>query len=198
MLLYNIYDRVYTVNAKERCNFMIHNYKPMITAACLLAVFMTGCGKQSEQEKELEAFSKSMADFAIEIQNADEEIDEIDVENVNAAQDLLNILDNLEETFYELSETSVPSHYQGIEDLADEAYENMTNAVSFYHSAYESEPFSPEDAEIAFQYYSRAMTRVEYIGYVLTGNVPKNENVTVYEKSDDSQIVNKLLQSTHE
>ena len=51
---------------------MIHNYKPMITAACLLAVFMTGCGKQSEQEKELEAFSKSMAEFAIEIQNADE------------------------------------------------------------------------------------------------------------------------------
>lgn len=180
---------------KERYNFMIHNTKTTLIAACLLIIFTTGCGKQSAQEKELSEFSQSMAEFAIQIQNADEEINEIDIQNVNATQDLLNILDNLAETFYELSEASVPSHYQGIEDLADEAYENMANAVSFYHSAYETDPFSAEDAQIAFQYYTRAMTRVEYIGYVLTGNVPENENITVYEKSDDSQIVNKILQT---
>lgn len=195
MLLYNNYDKVYRVNMKERYNFMIHNAKTILFAACLLIIFTTGCGKQSTQEKELSEFSQSMAEFAIQIQNADEEINEIDIQNVNATQDLLNILDNLAETFYELSEAPVPAHYQGIEDLADEAYENMANAVSFYHSAYETVPFSTEDAQIAFQYYTRAMTRVEYIGYVLTGNVPENENITVYEKSDDSQIVNKILQT---
>lgn len=177
---------------------MIHNHKHVIAVACLLTIFATGCGKQSPQQKELEEFSQSMSDFAIQIQNANDEIDEIDVTNVNASEDLLKILDNLEQTFYDLSEASVPSHYQGIEDLADEAYENMTNAVSFYHSAYEAEPFNMDDAQIAYQYYTRAMTRVEYIGYVLTGNIPESDNVTVHEKADDNQLVNKILQTTDE
>lgn len=164
-----------------------------ILFTCILCLSLTGC-KNSPQQDELEAFANSMVNFSNEIISANEDLNSIDIENVNATDDFLKILDNLEETFKQLADTPIPDHYKGIDELADEAYSNMTNAVSFYHSAYGSENYNPDDADVAYQYYTRAMTRVEYIGYVLTGNIPENENINVHVESDDSQIVNKILQ----
>ena len=52
----------------------------------------------------------------------------------------------------------------------------MTNAVSYFHSAYEGEAFDEQDADVAYQYYTRAMVRIEYIGYVLVGEIPENDH----------------------
>ena len=102
-------------------------------------------------------FSSSISSFTASIQDANQQINELDVNDANASQELLSILDGLDEKFKELADLSVPEQYQSIETLADEASENMTNAVSYFHSAYEGEAFDEQDADVAYQYYTRAM-----------------------------------------
>lgn len=161
-------------------------------AAITVASCLTGCGKTAE-EKELADFSSSISDFTTAIQEADQKINNLDVTKEDSVKELLDILDNLDVEFKELAELSVPNQYESIETLADEASDNMSNAVSYFHTAYEADPFSEQDADVAYQYYTRAMTRVEYIGYVLSGEIPENEHVTVQEKTGDNKFIDKLL-----
>lgn len=163
-----------------------------IGAAGLLMLGLCACGSTAE-EKELADFSEAMSDFTESIEEADTKINELDTTKNESVDELLSLLDGLDAEFQELAELSVPEQYQSIEKLADEASENMSNAVSYFHTAYEAEEFDSDSADIAYQYYTRAMTRVEYIGYVLVGEIPENENVTVEEGTEDSRFIDKLL-----
>ncbi len=101
--------------------------------------------------------------------------------------------------FQELAELDAPSRYLSVEELADEASENMTLAVECYHSFFEADEYSQEYADTAYEYYSRAMKRVRYIGYLLAGGeIPEDENVTIYEEENDSNILQKWLSDDDE
>ena len=77
--------------------------------------------------------------------------------------------------------------------------ENMSLAVSCYHSFFEGETYSEEEASSAYMYYTRAMKRVKYIGYMLTGGeIPEEENVIIYEDTNDSNILHKWLSDDEE
>ena len=178
------------MNSKNKCKYII---RTLATILCL-----TACGHTNE-EKELADFSSSISDFTASIQDANQQINELDVNDANASQELLSILDGLDEKFKELADLSVPEQYQSIEKLADEASENMTNAVSYFHSAYEGEAFDEQDADVAYQYYTRAMVRIEYIGYVLVGEIPENDHVTVQEQElNDTRFIDKILDNDDE
>ena len=178
------------MNSKNKCKYIIGT---LTTILCL-----TACGHTNE-EKELADFSSSISDFTASIQDANQQINELDVNDANASQELLSILDGLDEKFKELADLSVPEQYQSIETLADEASKNMTNAVSYFHSAYEGEAFDEQDADVAYQYYTRAMVRIEYIGYVLVGEIPENDHVTVQEQElNDTRFIDKILDNNDE
>ena len=178
------------MNSKNKCKYIIGT---LTTVLCL-----TACGHTNE-EKELADFSSSISSFTASIQDANQQINELDVNDANASQELLSILDGLDEKFKELADLSVPEQYQSIEKLADEASENMTNAVSYFHSAYEGEAFDEQDADVAYQYYTRAMVRIEYIGYVLVGEIPENDHVTVQEQElNDTRFIDKILDNDDE
>lgn len=178
------------MNSKNKCKYIIGT---LTTVLCL-----TACGHTNE-EKELADFSSSISSFTASIQDANQQINELDVNDANASQELLSILDGLDEKFKELADLSVPEQYQSIETLADEASENMTNAVSYFHSAYEGEAFNEQDADVAYQYYTRAMVRIEYIGYVLVGEIPENDHVTVQEQElNDTRFIDKILDNDDE
>ena len=178
------------MNSKNNCKYIIGT---LTTVLCL-----TACGHTNE-EKELADFSSSISSFTASIQDANQQINELDVNDANASQELLSILDGLDEKFKELADLSVPEQYQSIETLADEASENMTNAVSYFHSAYEGEAFDEQDADVAYQYYTRAMVRIEYIGYVLVGEIPENDHVTVQEQElNDTRFIDKILDNIDE
>lgn len=163
----------------------------LVLGAYAISACLAGCG--NSEEKELARFSENISDFTSVVKNADQKINAIDVSSDNASAELLNILDELNEEFKDLSELDIPEQYSGIKSLADEASEYMSNAVTYYHSAYDSGTFNSQDADTAYQYYTRAMTRVEYIGYVLSGEIPENENVTVYEENGNNKIIDKLF-----
>lgn len=178
------------MNSKNKCKYIIGT---LTTVLCL-----TACGHTNE-EKELADFSSSISSFTASIQDANQQINELDVNDANASQELLSILDGLDEKFKELADLSVPEQYQSIETLADEASKNMTNAVSYFHSAYEGEAFDEQDADVAYQYYTRAMVRIEYIGYVLVGEIPKNDHVKVQEQElNDTRFIDKILDNNDE
>ena len=178
------------MNSKNKCKYIIGT---LTTVLCL-----TACGHTNE-EKELADFSSSISSFTASIQDANQQINELDVNDANASQELLSILDGLDEKFKELADLSVPEQYQSIETLADEASENMTNAVSYFHSAYEGEAFDEQDANVAYQYYTRAMVRIEYIGYVLVGEIPENDHVKVQEQElNDTRFIDKILDNNDE
>ena len=178
------------MNSKNKCKYIIGT---LTTVLCL-----TACGHTNE-EKELADFSSSISSFTASIQDANQQINELDVNDASASQELLSILDGLDEKFKELADLSVPEQYQSIETLADEASKNMTNAVSYFHSAYEGEAFDEQDADVAYQYYTRAMVRIEYIGYVLVGEIPENDHVTVQEQElNDTRFIDKILDNNDE
>lgn len=163
-------------------------------SACLF-----GCGSSSDAEKELADFSSKISDFTEYIKEVDTQINSLDVTDKASIDDLLAILDDMDEEFKKLAEIDAPQQYQDVENLADEASENMSLAVSCYHSFFENEAFSEEDAANAYEYYSRAMKRVKYIGYMLTGGeIPEDENVTIYEETNDSNILHKWLSDDKE
>ena len=178
------------MNSKNKCKYIIGT---LTTVLCL-----TACGHTNE-EKELADFSSSLSSFSASFQDANQQINELDVNDANASQELLSILDGLDEKFKELADLSVPEQYQSIDTLADEASENMTNAVSYFHSAYEGEAFDEQDADVAYQYYTRAMVRIEYIGYVLVGEIPENDHVKVQEQElNDTRFIDKILDNNDE
>lgn len=159
----------------------------------ILTLSLTGCSYKTEEEKALASFSNSISSFTNTISSIDMQMNELDVTDENACQDILMMLDNLDKEFQSLAELSVPEQYLSIEKLATDASDNMSIAVSYFHSAYEAVPFDAVDAEVAHQYYERAMTRIEYIGYVLTGDIPEDENVIIHVETSDDRIIDKFI-----
>lgn len=159
---------------------------------------MSGCNSKNNIEKELADFSASISSFTSIIKAADEQINAIDTSNPEAPKELLEILDGLDTEFKNLSDLSIPEQYKSIEALADEASANMTNAVSFYHDAYDTGIYDKEAADIAYEYYTRAMTRIQYIGYILVGEIPEGENITIQEEMIENKLLDRLLHDNEE
>lgn len=173
---------------------MLNRRCRLLWAALLGAVCFSGCGKTDDTEKELADFSASISDFADYIKDADEKINGLDVNKKESADELLAILDDMDIEFARFAELEVPDLYKGVGKLADEASEHMSLAVSYYHSAYEAENFDRDDADIAYQYYTYSMERIEYMGHILSGKeIPENDHVTIYEESNDSNILDRWL-----
>lgn len=172
--------------------------KKMLLAAALLgALSLSGCGNTSEEEKALAVFSSSVADFKDYIQEADEQINSLDVNKKESADELLEILDSMDTEFAEfarLSREHTPDQYESIPGLAEQASVDMTTAVSYYHTAYESEEFDQNYADAAYQHYMNSMEAVKCIGMLLKGEkIPENDHVTVQEISNDEHILDKWL-----
>ncbi len=165
----------------------------IIILISLLSLSLSGCEYKSDEEKALATFSNSISSFTDTVLSIDMQMNELDVTDENACTDFLMMLDNLDNEFQSLAELTIPEQYLSIEPLADEASENMSIAVSYFHSAYGSEEFNATDADIAHQYYERAMTRIEYIGYILTGEIPEDENVIIHEETADDRIIDKFI-----
>ena len=156
--------------------------------AATMSACLFGCGGASDDEKALADFSTKISGFTEYIKDADTQINSLDVSDKDSVDQLLAILDDMDEEFQKLAEIDAPMQYQDVENLADEASENMSLAVSCYHTAAD-----------AYEYYTRAMKRVKYIGYMLAGGeIPEEENVTIYEDTNDSNILHKWLSDDEE
>lgn len=158
---------------------------PILFSALLLTFSITGCGK-NESTNELSVYRASMETFCDNIVYLNDKINSLDGSDVSDVDKLLENLDTLNDQFSQMAELEVPDKFELVEDLADNASENMNMAVTYYHQAYESTPFSQNYADAAYQYYTRANQRLGYILQILHGEEIQDENIK-YVPGDEEE-----------
>lgn len=146
---------------------------------CLCSLFIAGCGK----DEALEEYKENMETFFNNIAEIDDNMNSIDVTQEGYVSEILGYLDTLDEEVAWMAELEVPEEFSAVESLADEASENMTQAVSYYHVAYEGEEYDENMEAAAHEYYDRANTIIQYIITILHGEIPEGEGVT-YTQED--------------
>lgn len=165
--------------------------KLLLCMLCML--FLTGCGK----DEALDAYQQDMETFFEHMAQFDENINAIDVSQEDYVAQLLSYLDALDAEVAWMAELEVPEQFSTVDNLADEASENMRQAVSYFHMAYEAEEFMPNYEEAAREYYKRANLRIQYIIMLLHGEIPEGENIT-YTEEDNSIFGGGYLNKTEE
>ncbi|MDE6204275.1 MAG: hypothetical protein K2G19_12465, partial [Lachnospiraceae bacterium] len=126
----------------------------------LLSGNVTGCGKK---DAELKNYKMNMNQFFENVRIFDASINAIDPNSETAVSDLLSLLDSMNTSFSQMASLEVPEGFPGVDVLADEASQYMSEAVSYYHQAYEGESFDAALEDTARQNYERANVRLQYI-----------------------------------
>lgn len=157
-----------------------------ISFISLTAFLLTGCGNNSATD-ELSTYQASMNTFCNNISYINDQINALDGTGESDVKDLLENLDTLEDQFLQMADLDVPDKFATIDNLADEASENMSMAVSYYHEAYEGESFNPNYADAAYEYYTRANIRLNYILQILHGEEITDENVKYISNQETSE-----------
>lgn len=139
---------------------------------------LTGCG----EDEAMDEYQVNMATFFNHISEYHNSMNEIDVNQEGYVTQLLGYLDQLDAEVAWMAGLDVPSEFSAVESLADEASENMTQAVSLFHTAYEGETFDANTEQAAREYYERANVRLQYIVTILHGEIPEGEGVTYTEE----------------
>ncbi len=107
----------------------------------------------------------------------------IDPESDTAVIELLGYLDAFAEDIQWMAELEVPEQFSAVESLADEADENMKEAVALFHAAYDGESYDEGSEQAALEYYDRTNIRIQYIITILHGEIPEGEGVTYTEEN---------------
>ena len=135
---------------------------------------ITCCGKDDK----IENYKANMNQFFENIRIFDSSINAIDPNSETATTELLSLLDSMNTSFSQMASLEVPESFPGVEDLATQASEYMSEAVSFYHQAYDGE-YDATLEDVARQNYERANLRLQYIVSILHGDIP--EEIYTYE-----------------
>ena len=161
-----------------------HGYKMVkkLRVLCIIylsALLLTGCGK----DEALDEYQANMETFFNDIAEINDNMNAIDVTGEGYIEELLGYLDALDEEVAWMAELEVPEEFSAVDSLADQASENMSQAVSYYHLAYEGEEYNVDMESAASEYYDRANTILQYIITILHGEIPEGEGVTYTEES---------------
>ena len=152
-------------------------FKRVILIVCLVfsMTFLAGCG----EKEDLSVFKENISGFYEEVSVIESNIASIDETSEDAVTTLLIYLEQMSQQFQQLSEMEIPEEFVSIEDLADDAYDYMKEAVRLYEEAYEEDYISDPLIQAATENYASAMKRINYIAVLLQGEIP--EGATVVE-----------------
>lgn len=152
----------------------------LLLISLLSFALLTGCG----EKEELTTFKENMNTFYTEISAIGSSIDAIDPEAENAVSDLMDNLNEMSAQFLVLADMEVPEEFSSIENLADDAYEYMAEAVSLYSQAYSEDSVNTSYVEAASANYENAIKRVNYIASLLQGEIPEGATVITGEGNE--------------
>ena len=154
--------------------------KYKIMGVCLFFIFLlTACG----EDETLTAYQEDMNTFFVKAAQYNENMNAIDRNSDTAMTELLGYLDALAEDIEWMAKLEVPEQFSAAESLADEADENMKQAVALFHAAYDGDTYDDGSAQAALEYYNRANIRIQYIIVILHGEIPEGEGVTYTEEN---------------
>ncbi len=149
---------------------ILKNKIRLLIAGFLASALLTACG----EDPELTQFRSSIESFCTEISQIDTAINSIDAASENAVAELLSCLDDLDAAFQDFAELDFPEEFDYLEEIADQAGDYMSTAVSSYHDAYSDNSYDTNIADYASENYSRAYKRVQIIITFLHGEIPED------------------------
>ena len=136
----------------------------------LLPLAFSGCG--AKEDPLLAPYREGIESSAAKIREIGGRIDALDPSADDADAQLLATLDEMEGAFKELAELKAPSDFSHAEELADNASNLMTDAVTLYHDAY-SQAYDGTAAEQAAREYDAAMQQLTSLGdYLMNPSSP--------------------------
>ncbi len=154
--------------------------KCLIIGFCLFfTLLFTACG----QDEELTAYQEDMNTFFERAKEYNDKMNAIDSASDTAVIELLGYLDAFAEDIEWMAGLEVPNQFSAVESPADEADENMKEAVALFHAAYEGDTFDEPSEQAAREYYDRTNIRLQYIITILHGEIPEGEGVTYTEEN---------------
>ncbi len=165
---------------------LIMNARPYSAVIKILSSFMmlaclTGCGRDAA----LDEYREQMDAYYDQLSVIDAGINSIDPATDMDGSQLLGFLDELDAATMEMAGLEVPSQFASVESLADEASENMTQAVALYHQLYETDEYNEDLAAGAYEYYERANLRIRYVTDILHGDIPEELMVEEEEEANE-------------
>ena len=125
-----------------------------------------------------------MDSFLSDIEIIHNKMNTIDPESEDALADLFECLDELDQQFATMAAIEVPDEFSSLENLADEASENMSLAVENYHNAYSTDSYNEYTAATADEYYARANKRLQYMIDILHGKMPEGDDIIITEEDE--------------
>lgn len=146
----------------------------------LCGILLTGCG---EKDEALEAYQSNMETFFEHVVEYNDNMNAIDVNQEGYVSQMLSYLDGLDAEVAWMAGLEVPEQFSAVESLADEASDNMTQAVLYYHMAYEGEEYDANIETAAKEYYDRANLRIQYIIIIFHGGMPEGDGITYTEEN---------------
>lgn len=154
----------------------MHKKLAILLTGMIMATCLSACGK----DPKLTQFKQDIDTFCTDISNLDTSMNNIDATSDSAKTQLLGYLDQLDEEFIGFAALDFPEEFAYLEPLADESSQYMTEAVNYYHKAYEETEFYNEEyATYALENYSRALKRVQIIITFLHGDEPTAEDIEI-------------------
>lgn len=149
----------------------------MLIAGLFAITALTGCG----EDPKLTQFRNDIESFCTEISRIDTSINSIDASSEGAVAELLSYLDDLDDAFQGFAELDFPEEFDYLEEIADQAGDYMSTAVSSYHEAYGESYYDEYTAAYARENYSRAYKRVQIIITFLHGETPDDVDLQIEE-----------------
>ena len=153
----------------------------------LMSVMLTACG----EDPRLTQFKNDIDTFCSDISEIDTAINSVDTSNTEsdtATAEVLANLDRLDIRFQEFAALDFPEEFDYLENLADEASEYMTEAVSSYHDCFTNDSYDETAAAAQYEYarqnYSRAYKRIQIIITFLHGEEPEDVGLSTQTEND--------------
>lgn len=151
--------------------------KIYLLSILFVLIFSYGCGNNDK----LNDYYSGMQSFTSNVQIITEELEMVDISKEASPKQINALLERLLEQFKIMSELEVPKTFATNEELADDAYNYMNEAVSLFKEF--TTDFEDDDKlRMAKENYERAMTRVNYMSVILQGKLPEGDNISTYEE----------------
>lgn len=152
----------------------------IVTGACVGLCLLSACG----EKEELNVFKDNMTTFYTEVSNIESEISSIDEQSEDALETLLIKMGQMSEQFELLAKLEVPEEFSSVEELAEDAFGYMEEAVRLYEEAYEEDYISDSLIQAAAENYECAMKRINYIASLLQNEIPEGAIVAEEDGTD--------------
>ena len=159
--------------------------KICVALSLSLSLLLCSCGNAGQAE--LLKYRESMEEFFGKAAEIGDRMDAIDTESEDYKEQLLTQLDRLQSALNEMAKAEVPEEFSTLDNLPEEAAENLKNACALYRQVLEAPEYDPLVADAAEQYYDRANLRIQYIIMILHGEKPEGEGITYTTEEEEAE-----------